>query len=346
MRKLALINVVSLVLALLSPLILAKPAYAANFTEASMRLDRMMVSITDNNILVVAKPATTETEGKVKVNFATGFTVDSTPANVTVSTSGLPSTYQGESLTSWPGIGTAATAVSGQLVTFASTELTVGTLYGFFITAGIDNPGSAGEKENAITTTTAADATIDTSNVAVRIITDDQIVITATVPPTFNFTLGANSDTFTSDLSSSSVVSTNGVTVTIVTNASNGWIAWLRSANTSLDSATTGEVIEKTGTVDDSPSTLSAGTDGYVLDVDLTTDSGTGDGTVSIDAEYLGADTSSGGTPSATHEEIARSTGTTDGDVVTLIARAAITAVKAAADDYTDTWTVVGAGNF
>jgi hypothetical protein len=345
MKKLATLNIVAMLLALVAPFVVAKPARAANFTEASMRLARMKASTTDVNILVVAKPATTATEDAVKVTFGSGFTVDTTAANITVSTSGLPSTYQGESLAAWPGVGSAASGVSGQEVSFASGDLTVGTLYGFFITAGIDNPSSAGEYENTVATQASA-ANVDVSNVAVRIISDDQVVITATVPPTFSFSLGANSDSFTSDLSSSSVVSTNGVAVTVATNASNGWVAWLKSANTSLDSATTGETIETVGSVDDSPTTLTAGSDGYVLDVDLTTDSSTGDGTVTVDAEYNGTTTSQGGTLSSSLEEVAVSNGTTDGDVITLVARAAISAVKAAADDYTDTWTVVGAGNF
>jgi len=324
----------------------APSAQAANLTEASLRLDRMKVSITDNDILVVVKPATVATEGKVKVTFSTGFTVDATPANIATSTTGLPTTYQGESLTSWPTISATASAVSSKTVTFTSGDLTVGTLYGFYITSGIDNPASPGsDLEQTIATTTAADVAIDIAGVAVAIISDDQVDITAVVPPTFSFALGANSDAFTADLSSSAIRSTSGVTVTIATNAANGWIAWLKSANTSLDSATTGETIETQETVNDVCTTISAGSDYYQLDVDLTTDHATGDGAVTIDSEYnCGA--SAGGTFSATYEEIARANGTTAGDVVTLVAKAAITAVKAAAEDYIDTWTVIGAGNF
>lgn len=201
LKKIALVNVIALLLALLAPFGLVKPAQAANFTEASLRFDRMKASETDVDILVVAKPATTGTENDLQITFASGFTVDSTASNITVTTSGIPSTYQGESLTAWPGVGTEATGVSGQTVTIASSDLTVATLYGFFITAGIDNHATPAQYEQNIKTRTSAPATIDESNVAMRIISDDQIVITATVPPTFNFTLSANSDTFTSDLS-------------------------------------------------------------------------------------------------------------------------------------------------
>lgn len=311
------------------------PAQAANFTQAYLRADRMKAS-TATNVLVVFKPASTETAAKVKVTFAAGYTVDPSP---TVNTSNLPT-----GTTALPG--TLSAAGASQVVTITGvTELTVGTSYGVNIATGITNT-TAGEYENTITTTTSGDVTIDTSNVAVRIISDDQIVLTATVPSTFSYTLSGTSDTFTSDLSSSSVVSTNGKTVTIATNADKGWITWVKSANAALSSATAGETIDTTGTVNGSPNTLSAGTNGYVLDVNLTTDSGTGTGTVTIDTEYNGTDTSSGGTLSTSFQPIASADGTTNGDVVTLIARATISAVKGAADDYTDTLTVVGAGNF
>lgn len=336
-KGLAIINIVAMLLVLVLPAlaVFVRPAQAANFTQAYLRADRMKAS-TATNVLVVLKPASAGTEAKVKVTFAAGYTVSATP---TVNTSNLPT-----GVTALPGTLTAAGA--GQVVTISGvTDLTVGTSYGVNIATGITNT-TAGEYENTITTTTSGDVTIDTTNVAVRIVSDDQIVLTATVPPTFSYTLSGNSDTFTTDLSSASVVSTTGKTVTIATNADKGWIAWVKSANAALSSATTGETIATTGTVNGSPSTLSAGTDGYVLDANLTTDSSTGTGTVTIDAEYNGADTSSGGTLSTSLQPFASADGTTDGDVITLLARAAISAVKGAADDYTDTLTVVGAGNF
>ena len=334
-KRIAILNVLTLVLLMMLPLFAVKPVLADNFTQAYIRADRMKAS-TAGNVLVVFKPVGTGTEAKVKVTFAAGYTVDASP---TVNTTGLPS-----GVTALPG--TLSASGTGQVATITGvTDLTPGTLYGVNIATGITNP-TADVYENTVTTTTAGDVTIDTSNVAVRVISDDQIVLTATVPPTFSYTLSGNTDTFTTDLSSSSVVSTSGKTVTIATNADKGWIAWVKSANAALSSTTTGESIATTGTVNATPDTLSTGSNGYVLDVDLTTDSGTGTGTVTVDPEYLGADTSSGGPLSTSLQPIGSANGTTDGDVLTLIARATISAVKGAADDYTDTLTVVGAGNF
>jgi len=307
-----------------------------------MRLDRMKANETNVNILVEITPATTATEDEFRIIFAAGFGVTATAAEITVSTTSLPA-----DCTAMVGIGTSASAVSTQTVDFNAGDLTPATKYCFFITAGIDNPSSANAYVNTLSTR-ASSVDVDLSEVTTRILTDDQIVITATVPPTFSFTFGANADSFASDLDSSTAVSTSGVTITIGTNGDNGWIAWLQSANAGLDSSTTGTSIDTIGSIDNSPTSLTNGVNGFLLDVDLTTDSGTGTGTVTIDPEYNGVTgTHSGGTLNASAlEAIASCSGTTDGDVITLIGRASITAIQEAASDYTDTWTVVGAANY
>jgi hypothetical protein len=309
--------------------------HAANFQQAYARFDRMKASVS-GNVLIVLKPATVAVEAKVLVTFPAGFTVSATP---TINTTNLPA-----GVTALPG--TLTIAGSGQIATVSSvTDLTVGTLYGFNIATGITNT-VAGIYTTNIATQTGASAAIDSTDVATRSITDDQIVITAVVPPSFSFTLSGNTDTFTGNLDSSAIVSTAGKTVTIATNASQGWICWVKSLNAGLNSATTSQSIATAGSIDGSPSTLTAGTNGYVLDTDLTTDSATGTGVVTIDPEYNGTGTTQGGTLSTLYQPIASATGTTNGDVLTLIERVAISAVAAAAADYTDTLTVIGAGRF
>lgn len=137
--------------------------------------------------------------------------------------------------------------------------------------------------------------------------------------------------------------------MTITTNAKGGWIAWAKDSSQGLASASASYTIPTAGTVNGAPNTLSAGTEGYVLDTDITTDAA-GGCTVAIDAEYDGTTTSAGGTFSANYQPIAACTGavpaTANGDVITLIERVAIAGSTPAGSDYTDTITVVGAGNF
>lgn len=329
--------IVALVAVFIAPLAIPS-AQAAAFTQAYLRIDRMKASTTTGGT-VCAKPATTGTEVDVQVVFPTGFTVNSTAANWTVTTTNLPA-----GATAWVGIGT-ATAVSSQTVTFASGDVVVGTLYCFNFsgTSTLTTSTAGSNKTGTITSRATGAATIDTTSYATAVISDDQVVVTATVPAIFSFALGANSTPF-GDLSSSSVTSATGVSVTVNTNAESGWIAWLKSANQGIDSATTGTSVDTGGTIDDACTTLTNGSNFYQLDVDLTTDAA-GGGTVTIDPEYNCAATT-GGTFSSNFQEIATASGPSAGDIVTLNGRATITAIQAAASDYTDTWTIVGAGNF
>lgn len=319
--------------------VLIGTASAAPFAEAYVRLDRMSAS-TATGGTVCAETSSTATEADVQVTFPSDFTVNATASNWTVTTANLPS-----GATAWPGVNT-ATNVTGDTVTFPSTTLTAGTLYCFnFSGTTTVTTGSAGtDKTGTIVTRTGAAAEIDSTTFALAVIADDQIVISATVSPTFSFVLGGNTDNLGA-LSTSSVVSGDGNTVTITTNAANGWITWVKSANQGLTSAIASYTISTAGTVNGTPNTLSVGTEGYVLDADLTEDSA-GGGTVTIDAEYNGTTTSQGGTLSENFQPVASANGTANGDVVTLVPRVAIAGQTPAASDYTDVLTVVGAGRF
>jgi hypothetical protein len=343
---------------------------AINFTNLGMRPSRMTISIAASGtdpILVIMRPATVASELSIGISFASGYTVNGTPANVTVSTASLPATYHGQAVSAAPGIGAAATAVSSQNVTFAATDMTVGTTYGFYITGGITNPGTTGQKVSRISThtdgtpdfTSYTDA-IDNSRVGTWIVSDngastdsDQIVVTARVAPTYTLALSAQAITL--DTAIGSVEYPGGpqngavspVTATVTTNANNGHVIWMKANSASgLSSVTTGTNIAFAGTAADAtPSTLSAGTEGVVVDVDSTTN---GSGTLTIAAEFLGASTSAGGTPSTTFQEIADADGPVGGagDVVTILPRVAIATTSQSADDYTNTLTVIGAGDF
>jgi len=294
---------------------------------------------------VCAQPASAATEGKVLVTFPSTYTVNTTAANWTVNTSPIPA-----GSTIWPGITTATSATSpANVVTFGSGDLTVGTLYcfNFVATSTLTTAvGAAPSQQASIVTQTATSVVVDTTLVALANIADDQIVVSAVVPPTFSFILGGNTDAFTTNLDPAGTVSTTGKTVTILTNAKGGWIAWAKDSQQGLRSATAAYTIPTSGSIDATPSTLTNGVEGYVLDTNLTTDAA-GGCTLAIDPEYNGIGTASGGTFAAAFQPIAACPGgTANSDVITLIERATISGATPAATDYTDTITVVGAGNF
>ncbi len=338
-NRLSVLAAVAIVVGVIAPI----PWHAAfavpSLSDTYLRMNRMKASQATDFRLVFKPASAVAANGKVKVTFPSGFTVNGTQT-------ASSATCAAESgATAMPGV--TSPSASGQTISVTTTAgLSGGTLYCVDLTSSsaVTNHATPGPYVPTIFTTTSADVTIDSKTVGLRVISDDQIVVTAVVPPTFDFALSGNTDAFTASLDPTAVRTTTGRTITISTNASKGWIAWVRDTNQGLTSASASSTIATTGTINGSPDTLSAGTEGYVLDVDLTTDSG--NGTPTVAGEYNGVAANSGGTLSGTYQVMASSTGTALGDVITLIEYAAINGQTKAGDDYTDTLTVVGAGYF
>ena len=339
------------------------------FVQAFVRLNRHEAN-TETGGTVCATPSATDTASYIEVQFptqsvGTDFTVGTTASNWTVTTTNLPSLVPPGGgtptvATAWPGIGTALT-VTGKTVRFPSNNLVANTYYCFNFaqgtgvanrtlkTGGVGYLGLIGYIE-----TYAADGTTinERTNYATAVIANDQVVVSAVVPPSFNFTLSGNTDAFTSNLDPSNIISTTGVSFSIITNAKGGWISWIKDQYQGLYSATASYTIPTSGTVDGATTTLVANgaTEGYVLDSIVTTDAA-GGCTVAPDSEYdPGGLTDRGGTLSANFQPVASCTGTapatSNGDTVKLLERATIAGGTPAGSDYSDVITVVGAGNF
>jgi hypothetical protein len=327
-----------LLLSILIPLFSHTQA-AADLGQASVRFDRMQTS-TATTGTVCAKPATTATEADVQVTFPTGYTLG-TAANFTVSTTNTAWPTGG---TAWPGIAT-ATDVTGQVVTFPSGDLTVGTLYCFNWTnsAAVTVKSSASSSNTGtITTRTSVPATIDSSGYTTASLTGDQIIVTATVPSTFSFALSGTTDALGTLSTGSVTTSPTPRTATLSTNAKNGWMVWAKDLNTGLNSATASATIAST--TPGTNSTLSAGTQGY--NTGITSSQVGGSGTVSIAAPFVGSSAGQGGGLDTSLRTLASSNGTADTAVLTIKNNVAIGNLTAAASDYTDTITVIGAGLF
>ncbi|HEX4662472.1 MAG TPA: hypothetical protein VH144_02565 [Candidatus Saccharimonadales bacterium] len=314
-------------------------AAAADLGQASVRFDRMAVS-TATTGTVCAKPTTASTEADVQVTFPTGYTLG-TAANFTVNTTNLAWPTGG---TAWLGINT-ATNVTGQVVTFPSSDLIVGTLYCFnwINSAAVQIKSSAtASNTGTITTRTSVPATIDTSGYSTASITNDQIVVTATVASTFSFALSGNTDALGALTTGAVSTSPTPRTATVSTNAKNGWMVWAKDANTGLLSATASATIPST--TPGTNGTQVAGTAGY--NTGITSTQVGGSGTITVAAPFVGTATGQGGGLDTTLRTLASSGGTADTAVLTIKNNAAINATTAAASDYTDTITVIGAGLF
>lgn len=323
-----------------APIITSNLASAAPLSQVEVRFDRMKIS-TATTGTVCANPTTAATEASVNVTFPTGYTVSTTAGDHTVNTT---NTAWPTGAVAWPSVATAS-AVSGQTVTFPSGELTVGTLYCFnwtSTTAITVKSSATSNNSGTVTTRTSAPADIDTATYNTASITDDQIVVTATVPSVFSFALSANTDALGTLSTSAVTASPTPRTATVNTNAKNGWQVWARDSSTGLASASASSTISST--TPGTNSTLVAGTTGY--NTGITQTQGGGTGTISVAAPFVGTATGQGGGLDTSLRTLASSNGTADTAVLTIKNNVAISPTVPAAADYTDTITVIGAGLF
>jgi large repetitive protein len=314
-------------------------ASAASLNQVMVRFDRLKVS-TQTTGTVCAEPATANTEASVQVVFPTGYTLGAA-GTFTVNTTNLAWPAGG---TAWLGIGT-ATNVTSQTVTFPSSDLSVGTLYCFnwTNTAAVQvKSGATSSNVGTVTTRTSAPATIDTGDYSTVSISDDQITVSATVPQAFTFALSANSDALGNLSTGSVTTSPTPRTVTVNTNSGSGWMVWAKDTSTGLNSPSTGHTLAST--TPGSNSTLSSGNEGYNFGV--TGSQGGGTGTLSVAAPFVGTGAGQGGGLDTSFRLVTSSDGTANNAVLTLKNNAAISSTTAAATDYSDVITVVGAGLF
>lgn len=339
----------ALVLALLLAVNALAPAMtsAGALTNTYVRLNRMKAATTTSFRLVFTTSSTVQTEDSVTVDFRSAWTTASGVVNATQTVSSASCAAE-TGATALPSATTLSAAGSGTVITISAvSDLAVSTAYCVDLTStsAVTNP-TAGEYYADVKTKSGA-TDRDTARLALRIVGEDTITVTAIVPPTFNFVLDANTTAFTTELATGSKHSTTARTITINTNAKTGWVTWLRNADANgLYSAGVNKDIVPTtpGTAVDVDASLS--TEQYVWGVTGITQVA-GVGTPSIAAAYdsSGATNDGSGVDNA-YRQIASSNGTSQDAVVSLISEATVSPITPASSDYTDIIQVIGAGNF
>lgn len=336
---------------LLFSLLLPDLASATQLTQAGVRLGRLGTSATTgNDLLVTFKLNTTPTTvSKITVTFPVGFTITTgTPATGTT----FPNTPA--SITAPPGLPATATATAASRTIvvsgLTSGSLTSTTLYGFTIPTGtIQNPSSTGQYNVTVESDTSGGSTIDTTTTPVFITTAgtaDQVVVSASVAPNFSFSLSANTDTVPS-VDPTTIQTSPGVTMTVGTNSPLGYTAYVKSANAALTSATSPGTPISTGTFNGSPDVVTAGTTKYGLVPSTGAACSTCTGAITYDGEYLVSDgTHAGSFNSTSFASFVSRSGYTNADQISLKERVAVANTVGYANDYTDTLTIVAAGNF
>lgn len=344
---------VVLVLPVAAIILGAQSADAATLTTSYIRLNRLKAGQATSFRVQFKTVASGATSVVIDFNGADSTSWTTTGGAVNSSQSVSNATCASETGdTALPG-GSLSASGSGSAITISGvTALAATTTYCVDLTStsAVTN-ANAGEYHPTIT------AGSDSTTVAVRTISDDQYTITATVPPTFNFVIaGGNTDNFTSSLSTSSVVSTAGKTVTITSNASAGWIAWVKDLNGSSGASTKGALksasagnytipTTNSNALGSASHTLATASEDYGLGVTIATDAA-GGGTVTLDPAYDGTSTKAGVLDPTNYRAVASANGTANGDAITLTERATISGNTPAATDYTDTISLIGAAEF
>lgn len=357
-KSLRVLGAVVLTLGLLEPLFYPTVANAA--VTGYLRIDRMKAGqATAGTVCMTPNATHTTSNNTVTVTFSngdastTGFTLGSTGSNWTATTSNLPT-----GSTAWPGITAATPTISGQTVTYtmaSNQTLTAATQYCFNFpgTSTLTSRSTAASNlTGTIVATDTTPANNETVSYATATISDDRIIVTATVPATFSFSLGAFAAVLGSLPTSGAPNTATAITATVSTNANNGWLAWAKNtnANSALTSASTGDGIcfggnypTCTGAAYQTTSAnvhSFSGAAGYGLSV------AAGSGTPTVAPEYAGSATTFGSLDSVKFEQIASKNAPAASNTFTLTFGAEATATNKAATDYTDTVTISAAGQF
>src|ERR1035437_9920039 len=157
---------------------------ASSFANAYVRLSQQTANaFLSGTICAQPSAASAGTENKILINFPSDFSISNSTNNWSSNVSRIPS-----GANPWPNISSHATAVSGQTVTFYSTDLTADALYCFNFSSIQSTTGDSGsDKTGTLTTKNSSNTTIDSATYALAIIDSSQIAVTATVPPNASY---------------------------------------------------------------------------------------------------------------------------------------------------------------
>lgn len=325
---------------------------ASQLLQSSVRLGRLGISASTNNDLLVTFKLNTAptTVAKITVTFPVGFTVATgTPS---VGTTGFPNTPA--SITAPPGTLTAASTAGSRTIVVSgltSASLNNTTLYGFTIPSGtVTNPATAGQYDITVESDTAASALVDSTTTPVYIYgassNQDQIVVSGSVAPNFSFSLSANADTVPK-VDPTTIQTSTGVTMTVGTNSTLGYTAYVKSANGALTSASSPATPISSGTFNGAPDSLTAGTTNYGLVPSTGAACSTCTGSLTYDGEYnVTLGTQAGAFNSTNFSSFVSRNGYTNADQILLQVRDTVANTVGYANDYTDTLTIVAAGNY
>ncbi|MFA5413204.1 MAG: hypothetical protein WC348_01545 [Patescibacteria group bacterium] len=354
-KKIIQITVVSMILFTVFPLLSVHAAALSSITDT---LTRLKASTVSNHTIKFVQLTGVAAGQKVKVTFPTGFamgTVDYTDVDLAEgSTNNCSSAvFTDKVLAAAPTGATWGAVVAGQVLTFTSDTDTITADRCVLVEVGtnatsggagdqqVTNSTAGNDKLMAIATTTAADAEIDAGTLALSIISEDQVTVTATVNATFTFTISSSSCAL--GTLSTSNVQTCSVTLTTSTNAVGGYTTTVVGTATGAElvhANLTDNIDNATGIeVNAGSEEFGIGTSDSGVDIVTESDCAGADGGAAADAESI--DTVGDNTAAS----VASAAGPVSGDATTACFAASI-AGSTVAGSYTATTTFISTGTF
>ncbi len=287
---------------------------AASMTSMSDNMDRLKASTAANHEIKFVTPTGVTAAGTITVTFSADFTGVSSIAfgDVDVATAATcGGSFSELTLAGSPSGATWGVGSAGQVVTITSGSGTITATNCVRIKIGTNATGGTNQVSNGAIddddNIVLATSTGDSGTIGVDIITDDQVVITATVDPSITFSISDNTigygalsaadDRFATGDTLGNSSATVAHTLGAGTNATSGYIMYVMGATLTSGGNT---ISAPTG-----PSATTVGTEQFGLNLSASGGSGT------VDAQYGTSSQYGWGATVSTQDNVAAATGTT-----------------------------------
>lgn len=296
----------------------SQTVFAASVTSLSDNMSRLKASTASNHEIKFASPTGIAAGNTVTITFSADFTgvssLDFADVDFATGNSGTctSATYTEQTLASSPSGATWGVGTSGQVITLTSGTgtSTAGNCVRFRIGTNAVT-GTTGDTQISNGAADDDDTIViggsfgDSGTAAVDIITDDQVVVTATVDPSITFSISDNSigfgalnaadDRFATGDTLGNSSATVAHQLAAGTNATSGYVMYLLGATLTSGANTI--------TAPAGPSATTVGSEQFGLHLDATGGSGT------VDSQYGTASQYGFGSTGSTQDNIASATG-------------------------------------
>jgi len=220
--------VISVILLLSFPKIARADALTALSDTMSRLADSTPTAVYADHTIRFTTPSGVDAAEDIDITMPTGFTIGTVDYSDIDVSWGASTGYENElTLAGTPSGTTWGASFTGQVLSVTSGTGTISTNSKVIIEIGLNASGGNAQIQNHATAATytisIAGSFGDIGKMAIVILSNDQFTVTGTVDPTITFSLSANSTDFGVISATSVTTSSPNITLTVSTNAENGY---------------------------------------------------------------------------------------------------------------------------